>query len=211
MPATDNIQRHPLTDLGTHIPLARGNLGERTKHIQPRECRRHTLETPNLRPRHSAQRLEQLPLEGLNTLGSVQYLLLELLERRRDIPLRAGQRLTTLIIRRNQMRVRVRDLNEIAEHAIVADLERCNSCALTLRRLHRGNGILPTGCNRAQFVQVGVDASGDSLAFANTRPGTLDQHPLNLCREINAGVPRGNDLRERSSWLRTLQGTLNVR
>ena len=59
-------------------------------------------------PTARAQRLEQLALARLDPLGRREHLLLVLLERRRDVPLAAGQRLPALIVRGHEMPVRVR-------------------------------------------------------------------------------------------------------
>jgi hypothetical protein len=49
--------------------------------------------------------------------------------------------------------MRVRDLNEVTEHAIVSNLQRADSRARALLGLQLRNGILAAGGNRAQIIE----------------------------------------------------------
>jgi hypothetical protein len=92
----------------------------------------------------------------LDPVGRRQHPLLVLLERRRHVAFRAGQRLPPLVVARHQVLVGVGDLDEIAEHAVEADLERLDPGARALARLHLRDQILAPVAQRAQLVELRV-------------------------------------------------------
>ena len=59
-----------------------------------------------------------------------------------------------------------RHLDMIAEHAIVPDLERADSGALTVIGLQRSDRAASAGAGRAQIIQRGVISLGDVTAIA---------------------------------------------
>jgi hypothetical protein len=70
-----------------------------------------------------AESLEYFTLPFLYSLSGCQNLFFELLERRCDIPLCASECLPALIVSRHEVRVGIRNFDEIAEHTVVADLQ----------------------------------------------------------------------------------------
>ena len=94
----------PSVIVGPHVPLARGDFGERREHVELGERRaRRTAAARSARPIARAQRLEQLALARLDALGRRQHPLLVLLERRRHVALGARQRLAPLVVGGNEV------------------------------------------------------------------------------------------------------------
>src|SRR5205807_9958236 len=87
---------------------------------------RHVFSHPD------AQGIEQLPLALLDAFARREYALLVLLERRRDEPLSVCDRLAPLVLRGNQMEIRPRDFDVVAEHFVETHLERLDAGALAL-------------------------------------------------------------------------------
>ena len=81
-----------------------------------------------------AQRLEQLDFALDDPLVGAEHLLFVLLQRRRDEALAAGDGLLAVVVGRHAGEVRLRDLDVVAEHAVVADLERCRCRCARARR-----------------------------------------------------------------------------
>src|SRR5262252_9329989 len=100
----------------------------------------------------STQLFDQLTLPGLDSFRRRQHALLVLLERRRYVALGPGERLTPLIIGRDQVTVGVRDLDVVAENPIVAHLERRDTGALSLHCLDLRDRVLAAAPERTQFI-----------------------------------------------------------
>src|ERR1019366_9140930 len=107
-----------------YIPLSLGYLGQCRKDVELSGELSHALQTPDMSADSLAQRLEDLPLTLFYSLSGGENLFLELLQRRRYISLCARQCLSSLVVTGNQMHIAVRDLDEIPEYPVVADLER---------------------------------------------------------------------------------------
>jgi hypothetical protein len=84
----------------------------------------------------SSRSLQQLLVEGLfacqGALAGAQHLVLEALQLRRDVALGALQRLSALVVVGHPVGVAAADLDVVAVHAVVADLERGDAGALAL-------------------------------------------------------------------------------
>src|SRR5204863_1076024 len=104
------------------------------------------------------QRLEQLALARLDALTRGEDRVLVLLERRRDEALAVGDRLSALIVRRHRVEIGLRDFDVIPEDFVEADLERADACPLSLRRLDVRDRVLSAVAERADRIELGVDA-----------------------------------------------------
>ena len=98
-----------------------------------------------------------------------QDLVLEDLQLRRDVTFGALQRLPSRVVRRRPVRLALADLDVIAVHAVVADLQRADSGALLLPRLE------------IEQVPVRVVAMPRSSSSSSSKPGgndaaVADQH-----------------------------------
>ena len=107
----------------------------RAPHPPPRSSRR-----PRRPPRTSA-RNSSASRDGERLLGG-QHLLLELGELGRHVALAGRDRLLADVVRRHLREVRLRDLDVVTEHAVVADLEVRDAAVLLLARLDREDLVL---------------------------------------------------------------------
>ena len=196
MPPAHDLERRPVVHHRPHIALARRDLGERRQHVELRTPLRHPLQPCDLRAHTRAQRVEQLALECLHPFGRVQHLLLELLQCRRDVTLRPGERLPPLIVARHEILVRVRDLDVVTEHPVVADLERVDPGPRTLLRLERRDRILSAGRDRAQLVERCVHAGSDRLTVAERERWPRHECRLDLRAQLRRVIPRRRDRAE---------------
>ena len=199
MAPTHDLEHRPVVDHRSHVPLARRHLGQRREHVQVGTAPGDPLQPRDIGADARPERLEQLPLERLHPFGRVQHLLLELLERRCDVPFGAGKRLPPLEVRGHEVAIRVRDLDVIAEHTVVADLQGGDSRADALGRLQRRDRILPSGRDRPQVVERGIHARRDRLPIPVRQRRTRHECALDLGRELRRIVPRGGESGERAA------------
>src|SRR5690606_9760924 len=99
---------------------------------------------------------EQLLVEMLlareRALACAEHLVPERLQLRRDVALRALQRLPAHGIGRHALRMRLAELDVEAVHTVVADLEARDAGALALLRLELGEMAARVLAERAQLV-----------------------------------------------------------
>ena len=211
MPPAHDLQRAAVIHYRPHVPLARCDLGQRGEYVELRNARGDRLQSPDARADPCAQCLEYLALEHLHALRRVQHLLLELLQRRRHVALSARQRLAALVVGGHAAAMRVRDLDVIAEHAVVADLERGDARARALFVLQRGDRILAAAGDRAQLVESGVDTWGDRLAITDRDRWPRDQRLRDLLRHVRCIVPASRDAAEHSATRGARECTRDIR
>ena len=136
MTARKNAQREIVRDARARITLAHRDFGERRKNVHDRNRARHRMQPRHFLSRPDAESVEELALALLDAFARREHALLVLLERRRDEALSVRDRLTSLKVGGNQMKIRLRDLDVVAEHLVEADLERLDARALPLVRLN---------------------------------------------------------------------------
>ncbi len=196
MAPADDVERVVVGDLRPHVPLALGHLGERGEHIELRDHGGRALQ-PRDRLAHAiAQRLEQLAFAGLDALGGTQHARLVLLELRRDVALFSGERLPPLVLGRNEMLVGVGDRDVVAEHLVVADLERLDAGARALGGLDLGNGVLAAVAKAAELVELRIRAGADARLVADGGGRPLDERGSHLLGEVDAAIPTREQRRE---------------
>src|SRR6202035_5579247 len=88
-----------------------------------------------------------------------------------------------------------RHLQVVAEDPVVADLERRDAGALAFARLQAQNVALAVAGQRAEAVELGIDAGGDHASFVEDRRGSLFEEALELGAEAGERIERG-DLQE---------------
>ena len=198
MPTPHDVELEPIGHFRAHVALHRRHFGQRTEHVEPGDERGHVLQPPDFSPHLRAQRFEQFALPYLDALGGREHLLFILLERRRYIPLSPSQRLSALIVVGNQVPVGIRDLDEIAEHPVVAHLERGYAGAFAFRRLNTGDGILAAIAQGAQRIQRRIHARANGVFVAHGRRGAVDQGLRNALGEIDTTVPRRDNRAQRA-------------
>src|SRR5207248_944606 len=144
-------------------------------------------------------------------LGRGQYPRFMLLERRRHEPLPIGDRLSALIIRRNEMEVRLRDLDVIAEHFVEADLERLESRSLPLVGLNSGYQILSAYTMITQRIELGVGAGRDRRLVAERNRRLGHDGRSNQLGEIGAVIPLPQSYAEPASGGHQVERRLRLR
>ena len=113
----------------------------------------------------------------------------------------SGQRLAMgeAAVRRHQpVGVPGGDFDVIAEHGVVADLERRNAGRIAIAAFERGDRAAAVGCGRAQRVERGVVAFGDVAALAGVDRRGFDQRRFELCdQRLVAAEPWQQALEQR--------------
>ena len=128
-----------------------------------------------------------------NPLVGAEHLLLVLLQRRRDEPLAARDRLLAVIVRRHGMQIRFRDLDVVAEHAVVAHLERVDAGARALALFELGDHLLARAADAPEIVELGVEAVADVAAVAHEGAGIVDQAAVDVVAHIDEIVERADE------------------
>src|SRR5205085_6649958 len=103
------------------------------------------------------------------------HLLLELGELRRDIALAARDGLLADVVPRHLREVRLRDLDVVTEHAVVADLEAGDAAVLLLAGLDREDLVLAAVGEPAARIDLGVVAGADRAALLDERRRIVDE------------------------------------
>ena len=153
MPPGDDVNRVALVQFGTAVVVARRRLRQRQRHVQLRQRARrpqHRLSPAlgHLRP----QRREQLLLQLDALLLRVEDQRLELLEVGRDVALAGRERLLADVVGWDAGKLRVGDLQIVAEDLVVADPQRGDATALALLALQVGDPL--AGIARRVEVRV---------------------------------------------------------
>src|SRR5205823_6291768 len=138
----------------------------------------------------------ELALE--NPLVGAEHLLFVLLQRRRDEALAAGNRLLAVVIGRDGMEVRLRDLDVVPEDAVVADLQRRDAGSRPLALLHLRDDLFPRSTDRLDLVELVVDSVPRETPVAGKRRRVVDEGLLDAIADVGEIVElRDERLRER--------------
>ena len=127
-------------------------------------------------------------LQGVDFLLGAEYLGLVLLEFLRDVSFRAYEGLLAHPFRRDLVPEGVADLQVVAEHVVVVNLERRDACALALALLHLLQVFAAVEEYGAELVQFRVDAGGYDLALANCHGGVLLHDAADFLKQPCGGV-----------------------
>ncbi len=176
--AVDDDHLVAVVNVGLGVVADRGGVGQRAEHVEHGQAARRVLDARRLGGHRRAQRLEELELALEDPLVGAQDLLLVLLQRRRDEALAAGHGLLAVVVRRDVVQVRLRDLDVVAEHAVEPDFERVDAGARPLPLFHLGDHLLARSADVPQVVELGVDAVANHAAVAGQRAGLVDQRLL---------------------------------
>src|SRR5687767_8514690 len=128
-----------------------------------------------------------------------ERLVFEGLQLRRDIALGVLQRLAPAIVDRNVVRVRARDLDIEAVHAVVFDLEVGDAAPRALPRFEVEQERAAVVLYRAQLVQLGIDAVRDDTTFAYHSRGLL-AHEGELREDVVVGREHAGMRGEERAW-----------
>ena len=91
------------------------------------------------------------------------------------------------------MQVRLRNLDVVAEDTVVADLERADAGARPFPLFHLGDDTLPGSADRAQFVQLAIDAVTSEPAVARERRRIVDERRFDPAAHVGEVVEFGGD------------------
>ena len=112
--------------------------------------------------RDLAQKLPvELALQLQDALLCVEDQRLVFLQLRRDVALGVDQRLFADVVGRDERRVRLRDLDVVAENLVVADLQRFDARALPFDRLQVGDPGPGVARRQVDAVEFGREAGAD--------------------------------------------------
>src|SRR3989442_3517082 len=193
MPRIDGDQIVAVVDLWLDVVVDRGVFRQRREHVERRQRARRRLNPRRLFGNGSWQYLESLKLALEDALVGAEHLLLVFLQRRRDEALAAGNRLLAVIVQRHRMEVRFRNFYVIAEHAIVADLQRVDAGARALARLHLRDDLFARAADRPQLVELAVDAVAGESAFAGECRRIVDERGIDAIADVDELVELGDE------------------
>ena len=112
-------------------------------------------------------------------------------------PDHAGERLPVgkaRIFRHQTIAVPGGNLNEIAEHGVMLDLERIDRGRLAVAGLQRRDCLAAVRTGAAQFVERGVKAGGDIAAVSHFGGGSLDQRAGQQVDQLAMTIERGKEI-----------------
>ena len=170
----------------------RGGFRQPRKHVERGQRARRLLNARRLGRDTSAQLFEQLDLALENALVGAQHLLFVFLQRRRDEPLAAGDRLLAVIVGRDRVQIRLRDLDVVAEHAVVAHLQRVDAGARALALFELGDHLFARSADAPQVVELGVEAVANIAAVAHERARLVDQAAVDVVAHVDEVVERAD-------------------
>ncbi len=160
---------------GSNVAQAHGALGEVREHVRERERRGQALERCELRGQRVKQAVKELAFTREGAVAAAKHLVFELLELGRDVALGVLDGLAPLPVERRALRKAARQLDVVAVHAVVGDLELCQPGAAPLAILELEQVRIGAGRDRAQLVERRVVARSDDAAFAQQRGRRRDQ------------------------------------
>ena len=125
----------PVVDGRPDVAALARHVGEPREHVEGRHGLGGAEETLGLPGDAAPELVEQLVLEPVHAALGAQDLRLLLAELRRHVALRADQRLAPHVLVGHGARLALRDLDPVAEHAVVAHPERPDPRPLALAPL----------------------------------------------------------------------------
>ena len=174
------------------VVVDRRRFGERGEGIERghRPCGR--LDPRRLDGNGGAQLIEQLQLALDDPLVRAEDPLLVFLERGRDVTLAAGNRLLPMVIWRDRVEVRLRDLDVVAEDAVVPHLQRRDPGSRALSLLHLRDDLLAGSARRPKLVERSVEAVADVTALARERRRLVDERSVDAVPHVGELVELGD-------------------
>ena len=142
-----------------------GAFGEGGQHVQFAQCGGAALEWFQGLVERIEQCLVQQLLACQRPFACRQHLVLETLQFLGDVALGTGQGLAPGVVHRRLVGLALADLDVVAVHPVVADLERGDAAAGALACLQFDQELVGVGGQAAQFVQFGIVAFGDDAAI----------------------------------------------
>ncbi len=126
------------------------------------------------------------PRQGAFSGG--KHLVLELLQLRRDIALRALEGLAAHIVRWHLIRLVAIDLDGVAVDPVVGDAQIGQTRALALAGLEFQQKVIGVGGEVPQFVEFGVIPHGQDATLADQGRRVLDEGPPQQLQHLGMGT-----------------------
>ena len=163
-----------LTYLGTGIAVVGRDRCERRKNVQHGYGLSGALDAVEIERDVLTDVVEQLILDGYRAILGGQYACFELLELGGYISLGVGERLFSYVSLGHHVLVRIGDLDIIAEHAVVADLELWYAGQLLLFGLDAGEQGGRIGHVALDLVERRRVALADEASLAHRERRVVD-------------------------------------
>src|ERR1700730_5980370 len=153
MPAITNRYARAIRNKRSRIPIQPGCLRKRSCDVQHRDRSRSCLQLVEVYEQSFSKTQKQLVLKRLRALIRAKDLRFYFFQFRRYKPLSVCRGLLASVVRRNGIKVRVRYLDEVAEHRIKAHFERFDAGALDFELLKSSDPILTASRRASQLVK----------------------------------------------------------
>ncbi len=162
-----------------------GVFGEGGQNIERRQRPGSGLDPRRFGRDRGPQAVEGLDLPLEDPLVGAEDFLLVLLQRRGDEALAAGNRLLANVVGGRRMQVRFRDFDEVAEDAVVANLQRADAGPLALGGFHLSDDLLAGSADGAKLIELRVDAVPQVAAVPREGGRLVDERRLNRRAHIH--------------------------
>ena len=166
------------------IIVFKRNLSKRTVNIQLRDQLCVLLQPFNAAGKRFTQFQKELILQGNQFFLRTDDRLLKLLEFRRDVTLRVGQSLLSLICIWHKALIGFRNVDIIPKHPVITDLQVLNARCRTLIRFHLRNPALTIACRLAQGIHFRIESITDHAAFLYADRRVFDDCVFQKCADI---------------------------
>ena len=176
--AVVDFQDRTVHDFRGHVVVPGGQLRQRGQEIQLRDRPGVALDLAQVPCHFLPQFEEEGVFQFADLLLGAQDLLLVLFQFRRDEPLRVAHGLLADVLAFQPVQVRFRDLDVVAEDAVVVHLEGLDPGALALLLLQFGDPALSARTDHAQVVELLVVSRADEPAFRQREGRIVHQGPL---------------------------------
>ena len=196
MAALDNDHLTVVGEFRATVVAVGGQLREASQDVEFGQGSRRLADAPCLGRDPAADLDKEFAFKRLAALVGVENLRFELLQLRRREPLGVHERLLALVIGGNERKVRLRDLEVIAENVVEAHFERGDAGARALAGFDPGDQLLRRTAERAQLVERGVKALANQIAFAERRGRGRMDGGFEQAGEVRELVEAGSEFRE---------------
>ena len=165
MSGADRLQQAPFLDDRPNVASHRGDVGEVGQQVDLRDGGAAPADAPGGAQDELPQLLGHLLLDFDATLVRRQDAAFEVLQFRSGEPLCVHQRLLALIVARDAAKIRLGDLDVVAEDRVEAHFERRDAGAGALALLDAGDRLAPGVADGAKVVQFCVHPGLDDSAI----------------------------------------------
>src|SRR5208282_3190268 len=180
---------------GPHVAAPARDFGQRRERIELAHRARRFEYRAALSLQVAQQFGEELQLQLAQARLRRKNLAFQFLQSRRGEALGADQRLLALVVGRSAIEMALGYLDVVAEDVVVTDLERGNAGARALGRLQLRDYRARARGERAQLVDLGVEAAMDDVAVARIYRRLVADGRVDL---LDQGRIRRNARRQRT-------------